>query len=228
MNSHFNIDYQHLQELIISEDSYALNQYNKNKKNDSKFILREEIKPCPYEGSIEDARVILLLANPGFTPKDNDDKSYSKCTDHVRDCRHKNWGIFSLHGDSNPAMREWWTGNLSKIKEDTNLSWQLISSRFAALQINPWASEQFDAAAILPSMRENETMHKIARSFIEKENVIFIICRRKLQWKNILSKYNDKMHPVYELNSFRRAYITPGNLSKSTGAYEHICNRLME
>jgi hypothetical protein len=38
-----------------------------NPLNDS-YIPQTRLRPCPFEGDLKNAIVILLLANPGFTP----------------------------------------------------------------------------------------------------------------------------------------------------------------
>ncbi|NBW29575.1 hypothetical protein EBR37_04300 [bacterium] len=65
----------------------------------------------------------------------------------------------------------------------------------------------------------------LSNEFIKKENLIFIICRREKQWTQILDQAGNK-NTKFRLNSVRRAYITPGNLSRSSGAYEKIIERL--
>ena len=68
-------------------------------------------------------------------------------------------------------------------------------------------------------------MRSIAKEFIQKENLIFVICRREKQWTQILDEACNK-NEKFTLNSLRRAYITPGNLSRSSSAYEKIVDRL--
>lgn len=212
------LNYELLQEEIQSLDNQAIDTYNSKKKADSKFLLRKEIKPCPFEGDIEQARVVMLLANPSFSPNRNNGQPFSHENDHTRNSNQIGWGIFSLHEDSNPAMRNWWQGNLSQLQRDTGLSWQVLSNRIAALQINAWASEQFDESCKLESL---EIMRSIALEF-SKRDVIFVACRRYMQWTNILDGKQ-----ILKLNSYRRAYITRNNLSKCDGAYDKILQKLL-
>ena len=215
MSNSLNMNYETLQNIICIEDSKDLKNYNV--KRHSKYYLHQSIGPCPYEGNFDEARVILLLANPSYS---ND----SLEEDHRRKPCQDGWGIFSLHDDANPAMRDWWITNLNKLRLDTGLTWKTISNRVAALQINPWASVSFDSECTkLPSI--NGTMKNIAKAFIQKKNVIFVICRRENQWKLTLADAGNR-HDIIRLNSFRRAYITPGNLSRSNRGYEKIINLL--
>jgi len=222
MNETISLNYEEYQKRISKEDKNALKNYNKNRHK--KYFLHKSLGPCPFEGNLDQARIVLLLANPSFAPKVDKKLPHSLRSDHKRKLDQNGWGIFSLHENANPAMRDWWRANLKTLHADTGLSWKTISNRIAALQINPWASELFDSECTkLPSL--NGTMKTIANEFIKKENLIFIICRREKQWTQILDQAGNK-NTKFRLNSVRRAYITPGNLSRSSGAYEKIIERL--
>ncbi len=222
MNESISMIYEELQKRISKEDKTALKNYNKNRQK--KYFLHKSIGPCPFEGNLDQVRIVLLLANPSFAPKVDKTLPHSLRSDHKRKLDQNGWGIFSLHENANPAMRDWWRANLKALQIDTGLSWKIISNRIAALQINPWASELFDSGCSkLPSI--NGTMRAIAKEFIQKENLIFVICRREKQWTQILNDAGNK-NEKFRLNSLRRAYITPGNLSRSSGAYEKIVKRL--
>ena len=222
MHESISMIYEELQKRISKEDKTALKNYNNNRQK--KYYLHKSIGPCPFEGNLDQVRIVLLLANPSFAPKVDTKLPHSLRSDHKRKLDQNGWGIFSLHENANPAMRDWWRANLKALQIDTGLSWKIISNRIAALQINPWASELFDSGCNkLPSI--NGTMRAIAKDFIQKENLIFVICRREKQWTQILDDAGNK-NENFRLNSLRRAYITPGNLSRSSGAYEKIITRL--
>mgnify|MGYP000144299258 CR=1 FL=1 len=106
-----------------------------------------------------------------------------------------------------------------QLQQESGLSWHQMSNRIAALQINAWASEQFDESCKLDSF---SIMQAIALEFA-KRDVIFVVCRRYKQWSEILSR-ND----MYRLNSYRRAYITRKNLDKSPNAYDEILKKLTD
>ena len=213
------LNYELLQEEICRLDDHKIDAYNAKRKVGSKYLLQKEIGPCPYEGDVEQARIVLLLANPSFTPNKFDGTSFSLESDHKRNALQRDWGIFSLQDNSNEAMRNWWRENLKQLKQESGLSWQQMSNRIAALQINAWASEQFDESCKLDSF---SIMQAIALEFA-KRDVIFVVCRRYKQWSEILSR-ND----MYRLNSYRRAYITRKNLDKCPNAYDEILKKLTD
>lgn len=213
------LNYEFLQEEIYRLDSQKIDAYNAKKKVGSKYQLQKQIGPCPFEGDIEQARIVLLLANPSFTPNKFDGTSYSLESDHKRNDLQRGWGIFSLQDNSNEAMRNWWRENLKQLQQESGLSWHQMSNRIAALQINAWASEQFDESCKLDSF---SIMQSIALEFA-KRDVIFVVCRRYKQWSEILGK-ND----MYRLNSYRRAYITRKNLDKCPNAFDSILNKLID
>ena len=205
------LNYELLQEEICRLDAQKIDTYNSKRKVGSKFLLQKEIGPCPYEGDIEQARIVLLLANPSFTPNKNNGTSYSLENDHKRNELQREWGIFSLQDDSNEAMRNWWRENLKQLQQ--------MSNRIAALQINAWASEQFDDSCKLESF---SIMQAIAHEFAMRD-VIFVVCRRYKQWSEILGRSD-----MYRLNSYRRAYISKKNLDKCPNAYDEILKKLTD
>ena len=213
------LNYELLQEEICRLDDHKIDAYNAKRKVGSKFLLQKEIGPCPYEGDIEQARIVLLLANPSFTPNKNNGTSYSLENDHKRNELQREWGIFSLQDDSNEAMRNWWRENLKQLQQESELSWHQMSNRIAALQINAWASEQFDDSCKLESF---SIMQAIAHEFAMRD-VIFVVCRRYKQWSEILGRSD-----MYRLNSYRRAYISKKNLDKCPNAYDEILKKLTD
>jgi len=202
--------YEALQRKIIELDEFELQKYNIGRNEN--FKLHRELLPCPFEGNIEQARVVLLLANPSCGPN-------SLVTDHMRPKELKDWGLWSLHDDANVAMRNWWRPRLKLLLEDSGLSWQQMSNKVAALQINPWASRNFDESCKLPSFN---LMQNIYLEFA-KRDVLFIVCRAEKLWNQILGT---EKH--ISLNSRLSSYITRNNLNKTDGAYDEILKRITE
>lgn len=202
--------YEALQLKITQLDGLELEKYNVGRNE--KFKLHRELVPCPFEGNIEQARVVLLLANPSWGPN-------SLVTDHTRPKELKDWGIWSLHDDANVAMRDWWRPRLRSLQEDSGVSWQQMSNKVAALQINSWASMNFDESCKLPSF---DLMKNIYLEFA-KRDVMFIVCRGEKLWNQILGT---EKH--ISLNSKLSSYITRNNLSKSEGVYDAILKRITE
>lgn len=211
-NSKNEIDfsYESLQRKIIQLDEFELEKYNIGRNE--KFKLHKELLPCPFEGNIEQASVVLLLANPSWGPN-------SLVTDHMRPKELKDWGLWSLHDDANVAMRDWWRPRLKSLLEDSGLTWQQMSNKIAALQINSWASMNFDESCKLPSF---DLMQNIYLEFA-KRDVLFIVCRGEKLWNQILGT---EKH--ISLNSKLSSYITRNNLNKTEGAYDEILKRITE
>ena len=220
-DEHFaNCNYDELQRVIISLDSTAIQEYNAKKK-DKRYHLQKHMGPCPYEGNIDKAKVVLLLANPGYQPETCQEKFPSKYSDHIRNHDHADWGIFSLHPDSNPSMRNWWILRLQELKRQSGIaSWQEISNKVAALQLNSWASEKFDSDCILPSM---SILRRVAIEF-SRRNVLFIACRCVNQWKINLSEIPSNR--FFMLNSVMSSYITENNMSRSINGWKAILNKI--
>ncbi len=184
-------------------DKGAVQAYNATKKKEE-HKLRLDLRPCPLEGDISTARVVLLLANPQFTGVD------SKREDHVRKPEFDGWGIFGLHNDAAEAMQSWWRGTLGELKEHSELKdWKSLSNKVAALQLYPWASKEFDSDCYLPS---SMLMMEIAHEFC-KRDVLFVIARQERRWNSILYGYDKSK--ILKLNSYRQSAISEGNTSKA-------------
>lgn len=125
-------------EALIQADAEAIESYNR--KAPERFKLHAELGPSPFEGDVEAASVVLLLANPGF-----DEKS----TLHDHTFRRDGWPLAGLHREAPSGLSDWWPQRLKALTD--KFGTQHVSRHIAALQLTPWASNKFDASLRLPS-----------------------------------------------------------------------------
>lgn len=184
---------------IHEADFDAIGRYNANAKE--QFKLRTELGPCPFEGDIRAAPIVLLLANPGFDKKSTVDDHKFKA---------EGWPLSGLHSDAPVGMRDWWRPRLRALCE--RFGDKYVSSKIAALQLNPWASTNFDSSLRLPSQ---DKMLRIAEDAAER-GAIILVMRAARQW---LESDVLRAHPHrYGTKSPRCSYVTEPNLGAEAWA----------
>lgn len=168
---------------------------NYNVTANGQYRLRTELGPCPHEGDINSSPIVLLLANPGF-----DEKSSSNDHKFFID----GWPLGGLHDTAPHGMRGWWQPRLRVLCE--RYGHQYISTKVAALQVNPWASTKFDGGLTLPSQQR---MLEIAESAVERGAILIIMRAAKFWLKSALVRN----HPsLFTTKSPRCSYVTEANL----------------
>jgi hypothetical protein len=105
------LNYQRLQHQITGMDEAYIAGYNKYKGIGHQYLIHTKIKPCPFEGDLEQVVVLILLANPMYS------HSSSSETDHVISNLQRGWGIFSLAPSSNEGIRNWWIQHLAPLQQ---------------------------------------------------------------------------------------------------------------
>lgn len=185
----------------LDGDADALRKYNASKESSPAYHLHEHLGPCPFEGDIINAPVVLLLANP--------------CSNDVVSADHKptrdilsDWPLWGLHPNANKRLRAWWKPRLDTLIEQFGL--QKISQSVAAIQLNPWASQKFDASnrGILPS---RQLMLDTAEA-TAKRGALLVVVRSVRLWcaSEVIAQHTNKIinpHPIC-------SYVSKGNLGE--------------
>jgi hypothetical protein len=180
-------------EHIIEQDIAAVERYNLKAK--PHHVLQTNMGPSPFEGNIHSSPVVLLLANPGFDENSSVDDHHFKVD---------GWPLAGMHPNAPAGMRDWWRPRLRKLCEIHGE--QTIASNIAALQINPWASTNYDPGLNLPSRKGQIAL---AEAAVNRGAVLIIIRAEKL-WRS--SEVIDKYSKTFRTNSYQSSYITEGNL----------------
>lgn len=178
---------------IHSSDIGAIAKYNAKAKE--QFRLQTDMGPCPFEGDIDKSPIVLLLANPGYD-------EYSSLDDHK--FKVEGWPLAGLHQSAPRGMREWWRPRLRTLCE--RYGDQYVARKVAALQINPWASTNFDATVRLPSQSK---MLELAERAAER-GAILLVMRAARLWleSDVIKNYPHR----YSTKSPRCSYVTEANL----------------
>ncbi len=180
-------------------DKSTLVLHNKKFPENHPYHLRTDLKACPFEGNLEQAKVILLLANPSFSEQ-------SKEEDHKPI---NGWGIWGLSSEANESMRGWWRPRLRQfVKDERNEEeWKSLSQKIASFQVIAWASRNFHECNDLPSKK---IMFEILEEVIgQNKNAIFIVVRQRAYWLRLLEKKGARL--IFTKNP-RCSYISQRNI----------------
>ena len=199
-------DYSAIQKEIEEMDEGQLEKHNIKFPEKHKFHLRKDLHPCPFEGNLEQAKVILLLANPSISDSPESINDHNPI---------EGWGIWGLSSVANESMRGWWRPRLRQFVKDENdeEEWRSLSHKVASFQAIAWASKNFHECNDLPSKKY---MLEIFDRVIEQnKNAIFVVIRQRAYWLDLLQK--KKVTKIVLTRNPRCSYISKGNIETEAG-----------
>lgn len=180
-------------ERLVSLDSAAVEEFCRGAPE--QYRLYPKLGPSAYEGDIDKARVVLLLANPGYDAgSTTDDHTFTKA----------GWPLSGLHPDAPPGLRKWWRDRLGSLTQEFDD--EHVSKTVACLQITPWASAKFKDNLRLPS---RVTLLDVAAQCATRGSVMLVMRAEKL-WLQAAAVRNSSHR--FRVNSWRCSYVSPGNL----------------
>lgn len=187
-------------------DAAKIEVYNRRASED--YELHSELGPALFEGDIETAGIVLLLANPGFDETSTlDDHHFHR----------EGWPLSGLHPEAPPGLRGWWHLRLRELVQ--RFGAQCVSREIAALQITPWASKKFDSALTLPSRPRVLAL----AGHVAERGAVLLVMRAERLWEE--SSAVKQSQNRYRVNSWRSSYVSPGNLPPA--AWEKV-NAVLE
>lgn len=175
-----------------NSDLEEIEKYNARRAATSRTRLQVHMGPSPFDGDPQTARIFLLLNNPGFDPET------SRQEDHA--LKFEGWPLAGLHPDVRPEFGDWYKRPLGELIE--RYGKQRVSQTVCILQLNPWASMEFDGDLRLPSL---EYQLSLANAAI-KRGVVVIVGRSFEIWPQGLPLVKNRLNPT----------ISPGNLDAAT------------
>lgn len=152
--------------------------------------------PSPFEGDINTAPVVLLLANPSSADV--------RLGDHrAPDCE---WPLHGLGPSASEPLQRWWSKRLRHLMQAANVSMQDVSRSVAALQLNPWASEAFYSGF---KGESRKIQFEIAQSIMMR-GAVLVLMRAKMEWLKCpgLIDYPN----LIKTKNPRCSYLSPGNM----------------
>lgn len=183
-------------ERLVSLDAAAVGEFCRRRPPE-KFLLHPELGPSAYEGDIDAARVVLLLANPGYDAGSTiDDHAFAR----------PGWPLGGLHPEAPLGLRKWWQDRLRALIQE--FGDQQVSKTVACLQITPWASAKFHEGLRLPS---RVTLLEVAAECAARGSVMLVMRAEKL-WLQAAGVRDSSRR--FRVNSWLCSYVSPGNLSE--------------
>ncbi|MCL2416608.1 MAG: hypothetical protein FWD02_01565 [Bacteroidales bacterium] len=211
------------QTYATQEDLPILQEYNENVGQEHKFIL--DVLPCPFEGDIFNAKIIILTLNPGFS-EDHNHKLYNELNlenqKRITDYHIENLELrgTAVHSDdvTDDLAGNYYTSKTKIIREEYGFQ----MSDFAVVQEIAYQSQGLPnprpKKLKLDKIKSAEFTRLLVR-FIAKyrtDDYVFIIARNETYWKPLLQAiYSDegrfKKH-VTKTNSYGNITLTKGNI----------------
>ena len=179
---------------LFSIDSDDLVRYNRKAKDP--YRLHPELGSSAYEGDIDTASLVLLLANPGF----NETSTHQDHTFQVA-----GWPLAGLHPDAPLGLRTWWHARLKWLIQEFGA--QHVSKSVACLQLTPWASSKFDESLRLPSRK----LFLEAANRCAERGAVMLVMRGERFW--LQAEVLNATQKRFRVNSWRSSYVSPGNIS---------------
>ncbi|MFT0174630.1 hypothetical protein ACLKMY_37775 [Paraburkholderia mimosarum] len=143
-------------------DREAIARYHAIPGLNDAYRLHTELGPQPFEGDIANARVVVLMNNPGLGPDSTpDDHRFHR----------DGWPYASLHADAPEGMRSYSAPRFADLIAEFGA--QHISNRLAMLQIHPWASAALDRSKRF-SLPSQALAIAHARAAIERGALVLI------------------------------------------------------
>jgi hypothetical protein len=196
-----------LAERIAIEDADALGAYNA--RVGDALRLRADLGPLPYEGDIETAPVVLLVAKPAYART-------SVPLDHA--FHHRGWPLALLHPNAPEALRSIWQARLASLIDAFGA--QHVANSVAALPLTPWASHDFDERLRLPSRAQ---MLAVAAACANRGATLVVTCSEE-RWTEAQEVADLGPDRRVHARSWRATHLSVENLGAA--AWHAICRRI--
>lgn len=186
-------------ENINRVDHAAVEIYNRSAPD--KYRLQADLGAYAFEGDLANARIVLLLSNPGYGEG-------SSMASHT--FRRDGWPLSAVHPDA-PAKRYIWNKRLVKSLIEL-FGAQLVSQRVAKLELTPWASKSMDTKLRLPS----RALVMNAANSLAQRGVVLVVLRAEALW--LEAEEVARSRTRFRVKNWRSATVSPGNLSAAAWA----------
>ncbi len=196
-----------LAERIAIEDAHALAAYNARAAE--RFRLRTQFGALPYEGDIEHAPIVLLVACPT-----NDHTAVPM--DHG--FQHRGWPLAFLHPDAPVRLRATWHSRLASLIDVFGA--QHVANSVAALPLTPWTSVEFDESLRLPS---RPRMLELAGTAANR-GALLIVTGNDEQWTESQEVADLGCERRLHARSWRALDVSMDNLGPTS--WHTVCRRI--
>jgi hypothetical protein len=210
--------YDSSQTYATQDDLPILEKYNEKAHPKHKFIL--DVLPCPFEGDIFNAKIIVLTLNPGFIEHLNHglySELNSNAQKRVTDHHIQNLELVSQSIPTDEIVatlaENYWNDKTQELRAEYDFTHQ----DFAIVQYIGYQSEEFNERQELKQLKSIEFTKLLIEYIIKNrtDDYAFVIARKKDFWEPLLrtffSEEQFKKH-VIELKTYRNTVLTKNNI----------------
>jgi hypothetical protein len=193
-------------------DATAVAAWNANPRRKPEHVLQTRRAPIGWGGDIDNARVLVLLANPGFNPANPEFRDEPLAI--------PGWPLAVLAPEAAervPGAHKWVSQRLSALFK--RVTPEAVAKHVTLVQSHPWASTAFHPGCVLPS---RPVIQARVRKRVE-EGALVVLSRSRAIWAPALEGLSSR---VLVTRSARSPFVTPGNLGEE--AFERLVAALKQ
>lgn len=227
--------YMRLEKLnAYADDIPFIEEFNERTKNEPEYQLHTEILPYPFIGDVLDARVVLLMSNPGYKVSSNIE-AHEKMSDEekrfviraqTQAMLLEDRAIFYSGPEYKPFNDEqdWYWAKKTRIIREAVPG---AETKIAAVQLMAYHSRKYkpfpEKMGLLPSQ---EYTKRLVKYLIDKKDVVFVYrgIKNKARWFDLVPELENAT--CVELSSSLNACLSEKNCKD--GGFEKIKAALTE
>ena len=227
--------YMRLEKLnAYADDIPFIEEFNERTKNEPEYQLHTEILPYPFIGDVLDARVVLLMSNPGYKVSSNIE-AHEKMSDEekrfviraqTQAMLLEDRAIFYSGPEYKPFNEEqdWYWAKKTRIIREAVPG---AETKIAAVQLMAYHSRKYKPfpakMGLLPSQ---EYTKRLVKYLIDKKDVVFVYrgIKNKARWLDFVPELENAT--CVELSSSLNACLSEKNCKD--GGFEKIKAALTE
>jgi len=222
---------------ILDDDLDAVNFHN-SKHAGTKFELRVEkgMLPEPYQGHIENAKLIFLMLNPCFDETDKifyaNKEYYNDVIDTINQNLDKEYPFSILHPKwaLSPASRYWRTqlgkyaeaiSSIKKVSFEDGM--KIVANNVATIELFPYHSKNWTSSKNLMHIKSVQYSRYLAKKAILNTDKIVVCTRAIREWSMgncDLTKFDASLLPTKR--SKQSPSLGPGNIDEFYKLVNHI------
>ena len=226
--------YMRLEKLnAYADDIPFIEEFNERTKNEPEYQLHTEILPYPFIGDVLDARVVLLMSNPGYKVSSNIE-AHEKMSDEekrfviraqTQAMLLEDRAIFYSGPEYKPFNEEqdWYWAKKTRIIREAVPG---AETKIAAVQLMAYHSRKYKPfpakMGLLPSQEYTKRLVK----YLIAKDVVFVYrgSKNKARWFDLVTELENAT--CVELSSIRNACLSEKNCKD--GGFEKIKAALTE
>ncbi len=204
---------------VLEMDASEIQNYDSRQRNDAKLML--DSVPEPYIGNPETATLVLLLLNPGHSPRDSKSHSNAQFKEALfRNLRGEpqDYPFYPLNpAFSSTPSAEWWIPRLRELTQETGLTDAALSKKLIAIEWFPYHSRSSGLPTKRVCSSQDYTFGLAKKLFTDR---LVLRMRSIKHWSGVDSRFQN----IPALKNPRCGHISRRNTK--AGLFEEIIKAL--